>query len=62
MGVGTPEKVYPMYGKKVQGATSAPKARIEEGLTGQAPVPNTELIDKEIDGGRNSREGVPNVW
>jgi hypothetical protein len=39
----------------LQGATSAPKARGKRGCTRQAPTPNTELIDNEMDGGRNEK-------
>lgn len=39
----------------IQGATSAPKASGEKGFTQQAPPPNTELIDNDLDGGRKRR-------
>jgi hypothetical protein len=43
------------FSHELQGATSAPKARSEKGFTQQAPAPNTEIIDNEMDGGRKER-------
>ena len=54
----TPEKSARTDNEKgcdLQGATSAPKARGEKSFSRQAPAPNTELIDKDIDGGRKER-------
>jgi hypothetical protein len=47
---------------KLQGATSAPKARSEKGFNQQAPTPNTEVIDNDMDGAGRKDEGVLNVW
>ncbi len=44
-----------MLSRPFQGATSAPKANGENGFTQQAPAPNTEPIDNEMDGGRKER-------
>jgi len=51
----TEGKLIASKGRNLQGATSAPKARVEKGFTRQAPAPNTEIIDKDIDGGRKGR-------
>jgi hypothetical protein len=37
----------PCQGYQLEGATSAPKARYQEGLTWQAPAPKTKLLDNE---------------
>jgi hypothetical protein len=44
-----------LVSRRFQGATSAPKAKSEKGFTQQAPAPNTELIDNDMDGGRKER-------